>query len=151
MVVARPRAAACARAALLSEVEVAARSSVLPEEAAAQQELEARSALAAEARRPVVVAEQLASAAPQQEAEEARPALAAGVLRQAVAAEQRASAERQQEAAAQPGRGAQAARLRAVVPSGVAVCPCRRLPVAPARRRWNRIAPGMVSLRIASP
>ena len=48
MVVARPQAAAFARAALPSEVEVEVeRPSVLPEEAAAQQKVEARSALAA--------------------------------------------------------------------------------------------------------
>jgi hypothetical protein len=154
MAVARPRAAACARAALPSEVEVAAaRPSVLPEEAVAEEAVAAQpvSAAAEVPRQEVAeVRPVLAAEVPQREAGVGQPVSAAGVLRPAVAAEPLASAERQQEAAAQPAQGARAARLRGAVPFAVAACSCRPA-AAPARRRWNRIAPGMARLRIAPP
>jgi hypothetical protein len=108
MAVARPRAAACARAALSSEVEVAAveaaRPSVLPEEAAVAQLVSA----AVEVPRQEVAEEQRASAVPQQEVE-ARSVSAAEVPRPAVVAEQRASADAGGGGAAGAGRAGGAA------------------------------------------
>jgi hypothetical protein len=119
--------------ALPPEEEVAvARSSVLPEEAVAEEAVAAQPVSAAEVPRQEVAEVRSALAVPQQV--EARSALAAEARRLAVAAERLASAERQQEAEARQVRGVRAARLRAAVPSAVAACSCRPAAAPARRR-----------------
>jgi hypothetical protein len=122
----------------------AAPTSALPEEAAVVQPA---LAAAAEAEQPAsgvaaVVAAQPAAEARQQEV--AGLGAAAAQPQEVAAVELPASAERRRAVAP---RGARV-QLLAVLPSAAASFHLRAWP---ARRRWNRFAPGMARLRIAAP
>lgn len=126
---------AVARTSAREAAAVAAQLWALPEEAAVLPVAEAR-------------AEEAAPASVQQQEEAAEAGPGAAQQREVAAGVQRALAVVLRQAAV---RGERAAQRQAVVPWPVAVCSCQVPPAVPARRQWNRIAPGMARLRIASP